>query len=91
MELSDSKIKKFSKMEPCTFPLKLEKIEKNPSRENFLYSGKMELSNTDITKALIFSQEKAFLQEVTFRAQKTSYISRKWKFLALRLKNSCLF
>ena len=64
MELSYFKIKKsliFPQMEPCPFQTKLEKIKKKPPRENFFYSGKMELHNSDFKSLLIFSQEKAVL------------------------------
>ena len=87
-----------------TFQPKLEK-QKNPPRENFLYSN--------IKKILIISQKKAFLifwetetpkkififWEVTFRAQKIKrthseknvLFFEKWNFLALGLKNLWCF
>ena len=40
---------------------KKKKKKKNPPQENFSYSGKMELSYSNIKKFLIFSQKKAFL------------------------------
>lgn len=45
----------------CTSQLKLKKIKKkNPPRENFLSSRKMELSDFNIKKRLIFFQKEAF-------------------------------
>ena len=72
MEISECKIKEFlifsqkkaflifPEMEPCIFQLKVKK-QKNPPRENLLYSRKIELSNSHIKKFLIFSRKKAFL------------------------------
>ena len=72
MEISESKIKEFlifsqkkaflifPEMEPCIFSSRL-KSKKNSPRENFLYSGKIELSNSHIKKFIIFSRKKAFL------------------------------
>ena len=72
MEISESKIKEFlffflkrklflyfRKWNPAFFSSRL-KNKKNPPRENFLYSGKIELSNCRIKKFLIFSRNKAF-------------------------------
>ena len=64
MELSNFKIKKsliFPQMEPCAFQTKLEKIKKKPPRENFFYSGKLELRNSNFKSLLVFSQEKVVL------------------------------
>ena len=56
-------------MEPCTLhSAQARKNKKNPPQENFLYSGKMELSNTNIKKLFVFSQEKVVL---IFRETKT--------------------
>ena len=49
----------FRKWNPAFFSSSL-KNKKNPPQENFLYSGKIELSNCRIKKFLIFSRNKAF-------------------------------
>ena len=79
MELSDSKIEKFLifsqkkasliilEMEFCTFQPKIENIH-TEKVSYLLYSGKIELTNSNIKKFLIFSRKKAFL---IFRETKT--------------------
>ena len=48
-----SKPKKLKKIHPPPPP--------TPLKKKFLYTGKMELSNTNIKKFLIFSEKKGFL------------------------------
>ena len=99
MEISESKIKEFliflkrklflyfRKWNPAFFSSSL-KNKKNPPRENFLYSGKIELSNSHIKKFLIFSRKKAFLcfekrkprkNFLYFLKRNISLYFRKWK------------
>ena len=62
-ELSDFKIKKFLiflEMDTCTVRPNLEKLKGVHPQENFLYSWKMEISNSNIKKLLTFSQKKLF-------------------------------
>ena len=64
------------------------KNKKNPLRENFLYSGKMKHSISNIKKFLIFSQKKAVIifQEIEtpkrffiFFIRKLFFCFKKWK------------
>ena len=61
MELSGSKVKKFLsflEMDPYTFRPKFKKSKTNVPQENSLYSGKIDLSNSNFKKLLTFSQKK---------------------------------
>ena len=47
-------------MDTCTVRPNLEKLKGVDPQENFLYSWKMEISNSNIKKLLTFSQKKLF-------------------------------
>ena len=81
MELSGSKVKKFLtflEIDPYTFRPKLKKIKTNVPQENSLYSGKMDLSNSNIKKLLTFSQKKVvFIFQETQTTEKCLIFSQK--------------
>ena len=81
MELSGSKVKKFLtflEIDPYTFRPKLKKIKTNVPQENSLYSGKMDLSNSNIKKLLTFSQKKVvFIFQETQTTEKLLIFSQK--------------
>ena len=82
MELSDCKIKKFLiflEMQLCTFQHKLEKIKKKSTPGKFLYSGKMELSNSNIKNFFHFLKRKLFLYFSKWKPPKKSlyFLKRK--------------
>ena len=102
MKLFDTKIKKiptFSKkrvlviypeIDTCTFQAKNKKIKKNPPRESLLYSGKIELSSSNIKEFFLFSQKKVFLifqemetvkESLMFSQKKAVLIFRKMETL----------
>ena len=82
MELSNCNIKKFlifyqkkaflifPGIEPCTFSSQAQKIEKNPSRENFLYLKKRKPQRN----LLYFLKRKLFLYFKKRKPQKAFYI-----------------
>ena len=57
------------------------KKKKNPPRENFLYFGEVELSNSNIKKFLIFRKTETPKKILIFQETELSYISGNKTFL----------
>ena len=72
------KIPYISGNESLHFQTEAQKIKRNVPQENFLYSGKIDLSNSNIKKLLTFSQKKVvFIFQETQTTEKLLIFSQK--------------
>ena len=67
-------LKSFLYFRKWNFSGQAQKIEQNPSWENFLYFGKHGLSNSSIKKLVILSQKKVSYVSGNEISEKNSYI-----------------